>query len=450
MIRIRRILYIALMLCFIGTAVYGFAYEPLSEDIIKDNLEEEYGVNIIIPNNEDSAYYKDCLMVIDRGLRRFPEGVIREITKFYSDRSISTNIIVNKTEKISDLFSEYELDKNTATLYIYTLQNSLYYDTCVASEEGFLHEMGHYVSDYLFKVYGYEKIKNEFDKLNTGYVYGTWNEGYDKVFINRHSAKSFNDEIADIIWYTEAHPDIIRNISNGNYTVLHKKIEYLASIIEQSFSAITSDTKLWQDALPQKPDEWALDAIEAMREASLIPEELDGIYNSYIIKEDFYILSLNIIENKLGKEKFIKSFELTKQEDYVAIDPVKGEIYADKRADNFDLDEEICYEKEKRLYEAYQIGFMDEGGVFDPEEYITRLEIAKLLGYIGNELSMNISDYEAVDYDDISSVKDSEKPFIYFAASKGLLKGDGTSFKPYDYCTYQEAYLLLMRFYNLL
>ncbi len=76
--------------------------------------------------------------------------------------------------------------------------------------------------------------------------------------------------------------------------------------------------------------------------------------------------------------------------------------------------------------------------------------MVKLLSYIGNELGMDISDYEAVDYDDISEVKDSDKPFIYFAASKGLLRGDGTNIKPYDYCTYQETYLMLMKFYNLL
>lgn len=450
MIKIKRILCTALMFCFIGTAVYGFTYEPLSEDIIEDNLEEDYGINIIIPKNEESINYRDCLVVLDRGLRRLPEGVIKEITDFYSNSGVSTNVTMGKTERISDLFSEYKLNEKSADLYIYTMQNSLYYDTCVASEEGFIYEMGQYIRDYLFKVYGYDKIKNEFEKLNSGYKYGTWGEGYDKVFINKHSAMSFKDEIADIIWYTEIHPDILRNINNGSYTVIHKKIEYFASIIDQCFSSVTGDTMLWQDALPQKPDEWALDAIKAMEEASLIPEELEGIYSSYITKEDFYVLTLNIIESKLGKEKFTKSFELIKQEDYVAIDPVKGEIYVDNRTGNSNSDAEDCYEKEKRLYEAYQIGFMDEDGMYDSDEYITRLEIANLLGYVGNGLGMDISDYEAIDYDDISDVKDSEKPFIYFAASKGLLKGEGTSFKPYDYCTYQETYLMLMRFYDLL
>jgi len=450
MIKIKRLLCAAITFCFIGTAAYGYTYEPLGEDIVNDNLKEDYGINIVIPNNEDSVKYKDCMTVLDRGLRKLPAGMIKEITGFYSNIGVSTNIIVGRTEKISDLFSEYKLDEKSADIYIYTMQNSLYYDNCVASEEGLIYEIGQYVRDYLFTTYGYDKIKSEFDKLNAGYEYGAWGEGYDKVFINKHSALSFKDEITDMIWYAEAHPDILRNINGGNYTVVHEKIEYLASIIDQSLSSITHDTKLWQDALPQKPDEWALDAIKAMEKASLIPEELEGIYNSYITKEDFYILTLNIIENKLGKEKFSKYFGVINQEDSMSIDPVKGEIYVDGRTGNSSTDAEACYEKEKRLYEAYQIGFMDEEWKRDSDEYVTRLEISKLLSYIGNELGMDISNYEAVDYDDISDVKESERPFIYFVTSKGLLKGNGTSFKPYEYCTYQEIYLMLMRFYDLL
>ena len=447
---IKKILCIALMFCFMGTAAYGLTYETLSEDIIKDNLEETYGINIIIPNQEDYISYKDCLLVLERGLSRFPDGAIKEITEFYSKSGIITNVILSKTEKISDLFAEYVLNENSANIYINTMQNSFYYDTCVASEKGFIHEMGHYVSDYLVNVYGYEKIKVEFDKLNEGYMYGTWKDGYENVFINKHSAKSFKDEIADLIWYTEVNPNLIRNINDGNYTVIHKKIEYLASVIDQSFSSITSESKLWHDALPQKPDDWALEAIKTLNESSLIPVEFEGMYNSYITKEDFYTLALNIIENKLGEEKFIKSFELTNKEDFVSIDPINGEIYLDNGDGKLNLDDNICDKKERRLYEAHQIGLIDEGWALDSKAYMTRLEIAKLIHYIAKELGMNISDYKVVNYDDISNISDTEKPFIYFVSSNGLLNGDGKSFNPYDYCTYQEAYLMLMRLYNIL
>ncbi len=450
MIRIKRILCIALMYCFIGTLAYGFTQEPLSEDVIKKNLEKDFGINIIIPENEEDSSYRECLLVLERGLKRFPEGVIKEVTEFYLNKGISTNVAVSRTEKVGDLFSEYVLSEKSADIYINTMPNSLYNDSCAASEEGFVHEIGHYISDYLFQAYGYENLKKEFDALNDGYVYGSWGEGYDRIFVNKHSAMSFSDEITDLIWFAEVHPDILRNTGGGAYSALHKKIECLINAMDQSFLSISNESKLWQEALPQEPDVWAENAINEMKEASLMPEELEGMYNSYITKEDFYALTLNVVENKLGKESFIESFKIPDKEEYVAIDPVKGEVYVDNSGKCSNRDNEARDEKEKRLYEAYQIGLVDEGCASGSEEYVTRLEIAKLLSYIGNELGMDISEYDTVDYDDISDVKDSEKPFIYFISSKGLLQGDGTSFKPYDYCTYQEAYLVLMRFYDLL
>ena len=450
MIRIIKVLCISLMFCFIGTTAYGFTHEQLNEDKLKENLEKEYGINIVIDDNEDNINYIDSLMVLERGLKRFPAGMISEITKFYSKSGISTNVIIDRTETISDLFSEYKLDKKRADLYIYIMQNNIYDDACVASEEGFVYEAGQYIRDYLFKVYGYDKIKTEFEKLNGECKYETWGKGYENVFINKHSAMSFNDEIADIILFSEAHPEVLRNLNNGSYTAIHKKIEYLASIIDQCFTSVTSDTRLWQDALPQKPDEWALDAIKAMKESSLIPEEFEGMYNSYITKGDFCFLTLNLIESKLGKDKFGKLFGLVKQEDHVAIDPIKGEVYLDKKTGNINPYEDGCNDKIKRMDEAYQICFTDDESRINSDEYITRLEMAKILFYLGNELGMDISDYKDVEYNDISDIDESEKPIIYFSAGKGLLKGDGTSFKPYNYCTYQETYMILMRFYNLL
>ena len=91
-----------------------------------------------------------------------------------------------------------------------------------------------------------------------------------------------------------------------------------------------------------------------------------------------------------------------------------------------------------------------EGIEFEPDDYITRLEAAKLFSYIAKELGMDIFEYDVAYYNDIYNVKESDKPFIYFAASKGILKGFGNSFNPYGYCTYQETYIMMMRLYNIL
>ena len=75
MIRIIKVLCISLMFCFIGTTAYGFTHEQLNEDKLKENLEKEYGINIVIHNNEDNINYIDSLTVLDRGLKRFPAGM---------------------------------------------------------------------------------------------------------------------------------------------------------------------------------------------------------------------------------------------------------------------------------------------------------------------------------------------------------------------------------------
>ncbi|HBV68246.1 MAG TPA: hypothetical protein DEF04_08730 [Clostridiales bacterium] len=441
MIIIRRILCIALALCLIGNSVYGFTNKTLNEDATKTNLEETYGINIVIPDGEEYKDYGDCMMVLECGLRRFPNGVIKEITNYYLDNKITTNIILSKTEKVGDLFYEYKLNTGSADIHLNVLKNSLYHDTCAASEESLVREMSHFAGDYIFRIYGHEKIKKEFDKFNEGYPYGTWGEGYDKVYANKHSAMSLRDEVADLIWLAVTRPDVLRNASNGDYSVIHKKIEYLASVADQCFVSVTPESRLWLEAIPQKPDEWALEVIKTMKEASLIPEEFDGVYNSYITKEDFYTLALNITESKLGEEEFVQSFEIINQENNVAIDPVKGEAFVNKSEKTHG---------EKRLQEAYQMGLIDESWRSVSKEYMTRLEAAKLFSYIGNELGMDISDYKVIDYNDISDVKETEKPLIYFAANLGLFDSDEADFRPSDFCTYQEAYMMLMKFYDIL
>jgi len=452
MITLKRMIIVILCFFMLNSQAYGFTkiMEPLNESDIKTNIEEKYGLNVIINEEDEGSDYKECLLVLERSLRRFPEGVIKEITNFYKENGISTNVIINETEIIMDLFSEYTLTSDAANLHINALQSSLYSDSCIASEDSIFHELGHFASDYLYKVYGYEKLNADFKNFNNGYEYGLWGDNYGNVFINRHSAMSFSDEVADLIWYTEVHPESLRNISGGKKEIIHEKVEFLADVFDQCFYSITEDTRLWMEAVPKKPDDWADELICAMKSESLIPEKFEGMYDAYITRENFYTVVLNIIEKKLGEQAFNKSFNIEVQEEHVILDPVRGEIFVDDGISHVFTDVLLCSNKEL-IYETYQMGLINYDGMeLPPEGYITRLEIAKLITYICNEVGMDISDYDVVNYDDISTVKDLEKSFIYFAVSKEILSGDGNSFKPYDYCTYQEAYIMLMKLYNIL
>jgi hypothetical protein len=427
---------------------YGFAetIEPLDESEIKTNIEEEYGIKIIYSQDDKNIDYMDCMLVLERSLRKFPEGVIKEITDYYSQMGIETNVVINKTEKIADLFSEYVLADKSATVYINALQNSMYNDECVASEESTVYEISHLISDYMYEIYGHERMKNDFLQFNEGYEYGNLEECSD-VFISKHSAMSFEDEVADLIWYTEVHPELLRTLDCDEKEIIHKKIEYLAEVFDECFDSVSENTRLWMEAVPQEPDNWALETVTQLKNASIIPDEFDGIYDAYITKENFYTLVMNVMESKFGSDEQIGSLNMYMQEEYVSLDPVKGEIFMNDGMVPYSS--MLCSNKEV-IYKAYQMGFLSHDGITEPDRYMTRLEAAKMFAYIANDHGMDISDYEVINYNDLNDVNDQDKPFIYYAATKGILKGYGYSFNPNGYCTYQESYIMLMRLYNIL
>ena len=54
------------------------------------------------------------------------------------------------------------------------------------------------------------------------------------------------------------------------------------------------------------------------------------------------------------------------------------------------------------------MGILNTDSFYEPDEYMTRLEIAKLLAYISNELGMNISEFKTVNFNDIEQVAENE------------------------------------------
>jgi len=421
---------LCLVVCigFLGIQAYAFSE---SECDIKNNIENLYGLKIVF--TEDDKELNDCLQVLERSLKKFPHNIIKEITDFYFEKGIDTNIIIDKTENIKDLFSGYRIG-DTGNIYIKVLDSSLHSGTCLITEESVLHEIGHFIGNYLLKKNDLSQLRIEFDKINQGYGYGTWSDDHYKIFINKHAANSFEDEISDLIWYAEAYPSELRNINGGDISAIHEKLKLLAQVLDENFDSISHDTKLWYDAIPQKPQDWAKEKIMEMKKASLIPEEFNGIYEAYITREDFYKLIINLLYNKVGKDNLINYFGVINfEEGCVALDPVNGKVFMDED-----------------MHKPYPLEIFVVEDLSTHEGYMSRLEIAKILIYIGSKLGMNISEYDVKYYDDIDKVDETERPYIYLAASKGLLKGDGLSFKPYDYCTYQEVYIILMRFYNLI
>lgn len=450
MIKIKRIVWLVICISLFGVLAFGYNDIDYNQEFdIKSNIEKAYGINIIMPKDSDYKNYIDSISILETSIKKFPDNMIKEITDYYLSNGIATNIILDKTENIKDLFSVSVNDEKSVNIYIRTLNSSLCADLSYASEDAIVHEVSHFINDYMFKTYDMNILKDEFDKLNAGYPYGTWGDGYYKVFVNKHSAANFKDEVADLIWYAESHPLILRNIKNGEVAIIHEKLTLLASTFNEAFNSVSENTRLWLNAIPQKPQPWANDTIFEMKQASLIPEEFNGLYDAYITREDFYKLILNILYQKIGEESLNYYFHVMDYEQHVALDPVNGEIFVDDGM-NYSSYYNLLCNNNNILNKAYNLGILSTESFKEPDEYMTRLEIVKTLVYIGNELDMDFSDYKGVYYNDIELVNENEKPYIYIAAQKGVLKGDGLNFKPFDYCTYQEAYIILMRFYNLI
>lgn len=443
MIKIKKIICLVICIGLIGTQAFGSS-NSYNEFDIKNNIEKTYGINIIIPEGADNSEFID---ILEKNIKKFPDNIIKEITGYYLSKGIATNVVLDKTEIIKDLFTLSIIDESSVNIYIKTLEGSLYSESYYASEQVMIHNFSHFISDYIHEIYNFDKLKDEFNKLNEDFEYGTWSEKHFKVFVNRQSATSFEDDIAHLIWYAEANPSILRNINGGDNAIIHEKLKLLAEEFSKIFNSITANTKLWFDAIPQTPQCWAKDTIAEMKNKSLIPEEFNGLYEAYINREDFYKLILNMLYIKIGENELNKYFNLVDYEEHVALDPVNGEVFVTDGMD-YTTYYKFLANSNNSLYQAYQMGILNADSFNEPEGYMTRLEIAKLLAYIANEMGMNISEFEIVNYNDIEQVAENEKPYIYIAADKGFIKGDGLNFKPFDYCTYQEAYIILYRFYN--
>ncbi|MDD4678184.1 MAG: S-layer homology domain-containing protein [Tissierellia bacterium] len=446
MIKIKKIICLVICIGMLGTQAFGFSH-VYNELDIKNDIENTYGINIIIPEDVDYSEFIDCMSIMEKSIKKFPDNIIKEITDYYLNKGIATNVVLDKTEIIKDLFTLSIIDESSVNIYIKTLESSLYSESHYVSEQVMIHDFSHFISDYIIEICDNDKLKEEFEKLNEGFEYGTWSEEHFKVFVNKHSAISFEDDVAHLIWYAEANPSILRNINGGDNAIIHEKLKLLAEEFSKVFNSITANTKLWLDAIPQAPQSWAKDTIAEMKNRSLIPEEFNGLYEAYINRGDFYKLILNMLHITVGEEELIDCFNLTDYEEHVALDPVKGEVFV---ADgmNYTSYYNFLVNSSNALYEASQMGILNTDSLNEPEGYMTRLEIAKLLAYIANELGMNISEFEIVNYNDIEKVAENEKPYIYIAADKGFIKGDGLNFKPFDYCTYQEVYIIIYRFYN--
>lgn len=432
--------------------VYGFTNGVVQPGVCesKNFIESKYGVKLIFESGVSFQDIEKSMPVLEKSLGKFPEGLIKEITDTYLNKGISTNIIICKTDyDLNKTSAEYEITDHNINFTINLLINDFYAVNNILSMDGFMHLMGSFITDYLFEYYGYDLLDREFKRLNGKFEYGTWNSGYEKVFVKNSSASGLKNDISDLIWYAEAYPDKLRSINLKNKEIIHKKIEYLSQVMDECFDSVNEETKLWLDALPDYPDKWAEKSIEKMRKEGLIPKEFSGKYETYISREDFYILSLNLIKTHLGNERFYEHFNISEPVKSYTIDPISGETIFDNCIPEAEFNIDLCDSIEE-VYEAYKLGLINcpEEVTFNTEEEMTKLDAVKLAVLICEKFGMDIKAQAAASSVYNSELTDAERAYVSFAAENGILTANIDSLE--GYCTYQEAYIMLGRVYDLL
>lgn len=422
-----------------STSAFGEIIDIKNQNDIINDIKHKYGIDVVLVNSYENVKYNSSLNMLEEILNSYPDGLVKEVNDYYKSLNITSNIIINKTEKIKELKYQFNIDSKSINFYVNSFYQGPYSNTYIISEEGLNHTIGHIIADYILKIYPNEKIKQELENINQNFVYGNWNTDYEKVFVNKHAATSFKDELGDLIWYAQSYPKLLRNMSKEE-PILQKKILYLVNLMDECFVSIDENTNLWSDSIYQTPDLWAKEIVDEYESKGLLLEEYDGLYTSYITKEDFAKVLLVSINSKFSSDNIIKA-----NEKHYSIDPLNGETVFDK------LDEDDILDDKENTFKINTVSSIIEKFINEnSNKYISRLEIARLLSKVAKQLYLLPNENLKTSFNDLSHISDSDLNDIVYLSQLEIIKGNNNEFKPGDYCTFQEAYIFVLRFFNLL
>lgn len=438
MTKVKISIIILVYLLIFTTSAFGEIVDIKNQNDIIYNIKNEYGIYVVLVNSYENVNYTNSLIMLEKILRTYPSGLIKEVNDYYKSLNKTSNIIFNKTEKIKELKYQFSIDNKSINFYVNSFYQGPHSNTYIISEEGLNHTIGHIIADYILRIYPNEKIKQNLVNINQGFVYGSWNKNYEKVFANKHSAASYKDELGDLIWYAQSYPKLLRSMSKEE-PIIQNKVIYLINLMNECFDSIDEYTNLWSDAIYQTPDSWAIEMINQYRQSGLFLEEHEGLYTSYITKVDFAKALLGAINSKFSSDNNLKV-----SEKHYSIDPLNGETVIDK------LNEDIL-DEEGSLHKLQTLGLLIEKFVYNNDnKFISRLEIARLISIVSKQLSLSPKESLKTNFDDLGNLSDTDINDIVYLSQLEIMKGDNNEFKPEDYCTYQEAYVIVLRLFNLL
>ncbi len=168
------------------------------------------------------------------------------------------------------------------------------------------------------------------------------------------------------------------------------------------------------------PSPWAQEIITQCKDINLIPDWLQYDYRKNITRREFCVEIVSLIEVRTGMS--IDEFRQEENIEYV---------------DGF-YDSDDYY-----VRECASLGIVNgSNGYFRPNDTISRQEAASILQRTAEVLGIKQS-YKYTSFSDESQISSWAKPSVSFVTSTGIMNGTGTSFKPYDMLTREQAYITM-------
>ncbi len=170
------------------------------------------------------------------------------------------------------------------------------------------------------------------------------------------------------------------------------------------------------------PSNWAIQEIEKANELNIVPQNLFKDYQENITREEFSEMILNLYESLSNKQAIASSINVFKDTNNL------------------------------KILKVYNLGIVKgrEEGIFDPDESITREEIAvmyfRMLKVIDERVA--VGEYK-LSFTDRNKISSWAKEAVSFMVSKSIIKGSGNNiFSPKATTTREQAIALSLRIYN--
>ena len=415
--------------------------------ISPEMIEDKYG--LVVKTEEGFWPVENLMQMTDTIYEHFPKGLIQEMTAYYKKKG--RNVVLNFKYVETNLGGSFS-DQGT---HIYLN----FYPNPIGDKFGewtIAHETGHLVHKYINDRYGYNKFKDGWLVFNQGIPYqsnwlGALKEGYEEIFVRDYSMQNYSEDVATLFeLLAGSNPYDIRNkmMETADFP-LGNKIDYLTEILIEVSDAVTSDNN-WQRVYPETPTPIYAGVINQASAKGLIIDDpvFAGLYTSYISRFDFAVFVNNYIE-----KRFNKSTSDLAEEKGLKVDWYHESSFAGGGDYKLNTNHPFIDVWGDWIFDMYSLGIAesDTVGSFNPENHITRQQVAKMI-YQTILVTENLSPAESEDtgmIKDISELNQTSVTAINQLVDMGIMYLDeGGNFRPLDKISYEECYALLYRLYQ--